>query len=332
MSAPNVKPVNVGTPNVKANVNASKAASGFGAKMKEFFSDEKKPMIIIIVVVLLLFVIVVLYIMFQMRGSGLKLKKLLANPVKTDSLSQPITISSADIPKLIVGREYSFSFWTYMENFTQEDGNMGKLVWFRGSSDSIGSANPIVFLDPKANKLNFAIKTQGTSIQFESDAEKNLNNIISNNYFLSNATNPQNMNQYVVISVDYVPLQRWVHFVLVIDNKLVTVYLDGEIYSVKSTDEFRSLKPPQLDANGVKIETNLIIDKTDGDIFVGRSAGISKGATLEGYVSRVQFANFALSINDVKKIYKDGPVGGSGSLGFGYGVRSPLYKLDANVQ
>jgi len=327
MSTPNVKPA---LPNVKP-ANVGTAATGIGAKMKGFLSDEKKPMIIIIVAVLLLFVIVVLYIMFQMRGSGLKLKKLLPNPVKTDSLSQPVTISSADIPKLIVGREYSFSFWTYMENFTQEDGNYGKLVFFRGSSDSIGSANPIVFLDPKSNKLYFAIKTQGTSIQFSSN-DNNLTDILSNNYFLSDAKTPANMNQYVIISVDYVPLQRWVHFVVVVDNKLVSIYLDGEIYSVKSTDEFRTMKPPQIDANGMKIETNLIVDKTDGDIYIGRSAGISKGATLEGYVSRVQFANFALSINDVKKIYKDGPVGGAGSLGFGYAVRNPIYKLDANVQ
>ena len=123
------------------------------------------------------------------------------------------------------------------------------------------------------------------------------------------------------MSIDYVPIQRWVHVVFTIDNKLLTVYLDGDVYSVKSVDEFRSLK---------NLASSLVVDKTNGDVFVGKNMSIANGNTVDGYLSNLEFYNYAMSIDDVKRAYYRGPYKKSWLSFVGlsdYGVRTPIYKL-----
>jgi hypothetical protein len=88
------------------------------------------------------------------------------------------------------------------------------------------------------------------------------------------------MNKHIIMPIDYVPLQRWVHVLFTVDNKLVTVYMDGEIYSVKSVDELKTAK---------QLPENLVFDKTTGSMFVGKNPLIGNGSTMTGYLSRLSF-------------------------------------------
>ena len=271
-----------------------------------------------------------------MKNGGLVGKKLMQSPVKLDGTTSVPSISGDNIPIPSVGREYSYSFWTYLENYTQTPGSQ-KMLWYRGESDDISSANPIVYLDSISNKMYFVIKTQNSVL---SSANVNYNSdvglIIPNNYFLNQKFNlSSDCNKHIILTVDYVPLQRWVNMTLIISDKLVTIYLDGEIYSVKSIDEFKNNKSNEFDVNGNKVDYNLIIDKTVGSIYIGKSPMASSNITINGYMSKMEFFNYAISSADVKSVYKDGPFpnGILAALGAGaYGVRSPVYKISDSVK
>jgi hypothetical protein len=281
--------------------------------------------------------------------------QLTSKPIKLDELTTPTEIASKEMPKPVVGREYSFSFWLYIDNFTQtftRDGNgkmipIDKLIFYRGSAGDISQANPVVFMDGLSNKLHIAIKTQEsslTSIPNRLDYNANLYNIKFMNYFMNpklkirDTSDPLQpaINKYVVLTVDYVPLQRWVNITFIIDNKLCTVFMDGEIYSVKSTEEFKAIREKELDLRGRPIDVNIIVDKTDGNLYIGKNA-VGGRTTVPGYLNRLQFFNYAMSVSEVKSVYESGPLGrklfggaksGGGGMSTVYGVRSPIYKVD----
>lgn len=312
--------------------------------------NSKMPLILVIVGVVLLFIVVIVYIMFTLKSSKLTGKQLTAKPIKLDELAAPLEIASSEMPKPVVGREYSYSFWLYLDSYPQTfnrngQGNLtpvDKLLFFRGTAGDVSTANPVVFMDGLSNKLFIAIKSQDstlTSLPNRVDYNTNLYNIRFMNYFLNSSlkiretSNPDQpaINKYLILTVDYIPLQRWVNISFIIDNKITTVFMDGEIYSVKSTEEFKTLREPERDVRNRPLDINLIVDKTDGNLYIGKNA-VGGKTTVPGYLSKLQFFNYAMSINEVKAVYESGPLGKTfGGVKIPYGIRSPVYKLDENI-
>jgi hypothetical protein len=322
----------------KAGNVATNAAKAGNAATNAATKNDKLPMIIIVVVTILLFLFVILYISYAMKSSNLKGKALMTAPIRVDKSDTPIQISNGDIPKPMVGREFTYAFWMYVENFTPEVSStaapMHKVVLFRGNVGSGASANPLILLDGQSNKLHIIIKTTESSIQ-STTVNANLDEILKNNYFISNKSiEDPTTNKHLILTIDYIPIQRWVNVAFVVDNKIVTVYLDGEIYSVKSTDEFKSARQPQVSRLGKTLNYNLIIEKTDGDVFIGKTV-VGAKRTFNGWMGKLEFFNYALTMDQVKKVYQTGPMprGLLAMLGLGqYGFRAPVYKLNQSVQ
>lgn len=317
---------------VNSAANASKAASSGIMSSVQGMMGDKAPIIILIAVVLLAFIAVVIYISFAMKDSNLKGKRLLTQPVKLDEIKTPVTVDAGDIPKSAVGREYTYSFWMYLESFDQTN-NTPQMLFYRGSKTTIGDANPIVMMDGNNNKLYFVVKTQGSSLTSTAgniNYDNNQGMILSRSYFNNKdfTLATPNVHKHVILSVDYVPLQRWVNVVVVVDNKIITIFMDGEIYSVKTVDEYKMTKQPEFDVRGNKIDYNLIIERTEGSVYVGR---FNSGKTPNAFLSNLEFYNYAISLNDVKKIYMGGPFSKNflNMIGISaYGMRSPIYKID----
>jgi hypothetical protein len=327
---------------VKNPLNAAKGLLKGDPKMQSYT--------IALIVVVLLFLVVILYILFMIKSPKLSGKELISKPLRLDQLANPKEISNSQMPLSVVGREYSYSFWVYVDSYDQTytttNGKMlpiDKLVFYRGTAGTVIGANPVVFMDGLSNKMHIAIKTQGSVPQSVAgvDYNANLYNIRSMNYFQNpqlklrdqSALQPA-INKYLLISIDYVPLQRWVHVSFVVDNKLLTIYMDGEIYSVKSTDEYKALREQELDLRGNPIDVNVIVDKTDGNLYVGKNS-VGNRNVMSGYLSRLQYYNFALPLTEVKRQYAQGPqktgLFGLGGMDWNYGIRSPVYKLDEQV-
>lgn len=313
-------------------VNSAKnSTSGFMSSINGMMGD-KAPIVILIAVVLLAFIAVIIYISFALKDSNLKGKRLLTQPVKLDEMRTPVAIDAGDIPKSAVGREYTYSFWYYLESFDQTN-NTPQMLFYRGSKTTLGDANPVVMMDGNNNKLYFVVKTQGSSLTSTStniNYDTNQGNILSRSYFNNKdfTLSTPNVHKHIIMSVDYIPLQRWVNIVVVIDNKILTVFMDGEIYSVKTIDEYKMTKQPEFDARGNKINYNLIVEKTEGSVYVGR---FNSGQTPNAFLSNLEFYNYAISLNDVKKIHMNGPFSRNflNMIGISaYGMRSPIYKID----
>jgi hypothetical protein len=315
--------------------NAAKnVANGTIASASALMKSDKMPLIVIIVMTVLIFIFVIVYISFAMKSSNLKGQVLLKDPVKINERDSPYQIANADIPKTESGREYSFGFWMYLENFARTiDGH--KLIMYRGNAGDASSANPLIMLDKYSNKMYIVIKTNESSIDY-SNVNENLDSILQNNYFMQKSIdfNNPNKNTHLICEVDYIPLQRWVYINIVVNNKYVTIYMDGNIYSTKSTDEFKAARQPVVDRLGKTVDYNVIIDKTDGDLFVGKGV-VGNKTTFDGYIAKVEFFNYALTMEQVKKAYESGPVpsGLLSKLGLSqYAFRSPVYRLNASIQ
>jgi hypothetical protein len=347
MSAPgtnirmaNVRPA-VGAPApVGATATGAQAMNSAKGKVTEAMSKGKEmiknawaskgAVMIFVLAVVLVFVIVIIYITVALKNSNLTGKVLTTKPIKLSDLSVPFEVSSSDIPKPAVGREYAYSFWIYTEAFEQSTN--GKLIFYRGTNNDMSTANPIVFMDKAENRMYICIKTQDNTLPLTSPVD--MTKIVSQNFFKNPTAKGNEVNKYIIMEVDYVPLQRWVNFIVIVDNKILTLFMDGEIYSVKSTDELKAQRKPDLDANGNPIPYSLIVDKTDNDIQIGKNS-INGKVTLNGYLSKLEFHNYAISINQVKSIYNAGPLskgGLLGNMGIQWGVRSPVYKLNESVE
>ena len=304
------------------DVNSGNKAGNFSSRIKEFVKANKF-LLIFIGVVLLIFITVIIYIYFAMRGTGLRAKTLTSDPIKLIQSNSPKTISNTTIPIPTLGKEYAYSFWVYLENYDQTVQNH-RMLWYRGNVNDISTANPIIYMDKQSNTMYLCVKTQSSTLSSSSvNYNQDVGQVVSENFFLNPAfTSPNNTNQYLIMTIDYVPLQRWVHVALIVDNQMLSVYLDGEIYSVKSADDFNAMN---------KLNYNLIIDKTDGDIYIGANPQNSQNMTINGYLSKLDFFSYAMSAQDVHKTYAAGPFSRNFmsmiGLGSAYGVRSPVYKI-----
>jgi hypothetical protein len=155
------------------------------------------------------------------------------------------------------------------------------------------------------------------------------------------------------ISIDYVPIQRWVHVAVVCNSNTfkttLYAYVDGELVKTVSHNEtfklvgYENKYDDREPGNCNTTETicyknddyktklnNLNLNMT-GYLYVGNSRDYSKGIGpgFYGLLSSFTSYNYELNQQDIYSIYNDGPITGFfAKLGLGsYGVRSPVYKL-----
>lgn len=127
------------------------------------------------------------------------------------------------------------------------------------------------------------------------------------------------------IVIPYIPLQRWVHVAIVVNENsnggTIVAYVDGDISKIVTTGEIRE--------NGTSLVLrNLELDKM-GDLYVGGSYDSLFGIGFSGLISKVTLYNYDLNDKDIYKDYNEGPLSGFlSSLGLSnYGLRSPIYKI-----
>jgi hypothetical protein len=276
-------------------------------KLKSRFSSAKSNTImisILIMIVVAVLAVVLVFIIKQFASSGLRLTNLTPNTVSlVQAGNLPITVPANKLPSTVRGQEFTFSFWLYL-NDVFETSTDHRVIFYRGMASGNMTtidthSNPIVMIDKANNVLYVALST---NIVPKSNALP-LNDIIK----LGNG--------FLVGRVDYIPLQRWVHFGVVIRDSSLTIYMDGDIYAVNTTNDI-------ITADGVRP----LIAGSSGDINIGNPAN-----TIKGYMSKLEFGNYALSDREMRKLYSSGPSPSSFMSYFGmgnYGIRSPIYSIN----
>lgn len=288
--------------------------------------------VVLVLITVLLFLGVIIYIVLKLKvGNKTKVKRTVYRDVLNVSKSTgPAVVSSADL--LVDTPNFTYSFWMYVDSHVQTPG-LNKLVFYRGEKDNIVSANPIIMMDEISNKMYIVLKTKDSRLEASSGVDyRNLKDIIERNYFLNKSFKfgDVNTNNHIIFEINSVPMSRWVHFAVSVSDNVVTIFVDGEIYAVKTVDDFTEIRSRQdKTIRGELRKYDLTIDKpSNGDLFIGKNDVIARGNSINGYLSKFDVFNHGLSLSDIQNIYLEGPVHQTwlDKWGLAYRLRSPVYK------
>ena len=306
--------------------------------------------------VLLLIIFVCIYIYIKLK-SNLKYYEVLSKPMYLNNLKNMTLTSDSSFPKAN-GTQYTYAFWVY-GNSIKPTTNY-KLLMRRED-------NPIVYMDPTQAKMYIRLKTTLANTQGASIG--NLDNLTTSSLVTWRDTNGtmsagtgaaefaemtthfvSDVCHYSQIIIPYVPMQRWVHYAIVVDGEYIIVYQDGEINNVLNLASDKSclkngaanneifegeaVKPEKKSSEGVVSTSTAIqnvggVSKTHGDLIIG--CGTSADSP-DAVISRVVFFNYTISMSDVAALYQKGPMPQSVLSALGipmYGVRSPFYRIDS---
>lgn len=291
---------------------------GLASKFEEVFTTSSKQTIIVVLVIaaLLILVMVVIYIVSLFNNSRLQSKELQTYLINlNDPKVVPFKIDAGAMSTVDVGKEFTYSFWLYLDGNYDVTTNH-KLIFQRGNSpeqQKVGnwskSSNPIIFMDKATNRMYVALSTSAVVLSSSSSG-------ITYNDILARDEQGRYKSGWLVSSIDYVPLQRWVNVMVVVKESAMFLYLDGDMYSAISVTDMPSTSRP-------------LIQGCSGDAYIGDSRSKTAAA-----MSKTQYFNYALTQREIKGIYSSGPYTQTllGYLGIGnYGMRSPVYEINADA-
>jgi hypothetical protein len=282
------------------------------AGLQRATSTASSSLYILVVVCLLCLIGVIIYVIFKINKYSLKTVSLLPETVmNANAMSGTfVTTPHARLPQLSQGNEYSISFWIYVDNIQDKPDNEHKLIMYQGNSNGYDNGTMFIYMDGNTNRMYVSARTNGADIQTNADTSRTskLVDIRSNPYFLH-------------ATVEYVPIQRWLHYAVTIKDATMTVFMDGELYSVATIYEM------QLRPNDIRP----VLLKPSGDVMTGSRAGI---IGISGYIARAEYMNYSMTLKQVKVKYEEGPYKRSMFRFFGIpniGMRSPFYfdNIDA---
>jgi hypothetical protein len=292
----------------------------------------------------IVFTVLIAYLLYTYLGSQLFAKiKSVVSDTKVPVIGTKSNKFNADLAKNANGSRKSFSFWIYINDINKYSGQYKSVCAVSSDGEKayiIENCSPFIFLD-KSNNSMFIRFTKLDDKEYNKKFDKNINGIKNLHAFLRTG-----------ISIDYIPLQRWVHIAIVCNSNTfkttLYAYVDGEL--AKTISDGDSFKLPgygndyndsanddtALTKLNTKYEKNLatlnnINLNMTGYLYVGNNRDFSTGVGpgFSGLLSSFTTFNYELNQQDIYNIYNDGPVTGFlAKIGLGsYGVRSPVYKL-----
>ena len=345
----------------KAVENVKETANKVTGWMKNFSSTNSGKVIVMLVLGIALAFLTGYILYYGINKTISNRQSYLFPETKVPILAtQETTLSADKVPASGNGKRSTLSFWIYIYDIQKYNGVM-RHVLHRGTEtgkDIDGGASPYIYLDAQTNKLYITYGAADTSKLFKngpggndySQATVSGTGITGSpiGAGASGATDPQKrayLNATRGITLDYIPLQRWVHVVVVVNEDVssggsITAYVDGEY--VKSVTSKTDLSTYNLGFGTATDGTSLLSGKavptfnvTDvdldkkGNFYVGGSTGSAVGAGFSGMVSMIQLFNYDLNANDVYSLYQKGPVDNMlAKVGLpAYGIQSPIYRI-----
>jgi hypothetical protein len=339
------------TPDTLSSSSAAASASATGSQSPVTGSRIAYLALIAAIVALACFVIA--YVLYRLINKKTKSKAgyLLPEskvPILGTELSK---LDGSKIPGSGNGVRRTIMFWIYIHDVDKFKGSMIRNVFYRGDRTHGGKMDPIahspsVWLDGELNKLHIRFAKNN-----ETQTEQKYRYIDSATTYSVADDQPAEKTRFDLathgITIDYIPIQRWVHVAVVVNEEVnggvMYAYLDGELVkSEQSGSVTDSFKMIQLDASGNPVANARPITKTIqrnysnlnldgvGDVYVGGSPAESNiGPGFSGLVSGIQFFNYDLNVSDIYNIYVQGPIDNlAAKLGLpAYGVRSPVYRI-----
>lgn len=258
--------------------------------------------ILVVMVLMLISIYAIVSVYKKYNETSLSTVTVLSKPSRIPDTSLSFISSEVKLPNNVNGKEYSYSFWVYIDAEQIEQTANNKFLMGRLNSNvNVSNGSPIFMLDKTMNKMHVYVKKTGDDVVAFDD--------IPDAYRESTLTIP------------YVPMQRWINIILVVDNNFLQLFMDGELRQVKDLTTF----------NALGNQTNVVASPI-GNLAVGSSGGVP---SFKGFISKVQVFNYAISIDHAKIIYQVGPLNKSVLSNIGipyYGIQNPFYRIDERMK
>lgn len=262
------------------------------------------------VLVLAVLVAVILYVVYKYRQSHLDSVVLVDSPLKLYGMTEPKKVKKSELASTSIGQEYSYSFWLYLVDYDETSSDHRMLFMRTGDQDDLSSANPIVFMDGRTNRLYVSVRTN------RSGSIDDLSDLVSDG-----KADPSS--NFLTGVVEYIPLQRWVNVVVVLQDNLMTLFLDGDMYSVRNVHDIWDRSTSQ---------NRPIMAASEGNVYIGPTS--QNSSNVRGFISGVKYFNYALMGDSISAIYRYGPELKTFMSRFAYsrkyGFQSPIYRLDSD--
>jgi hypothetical protein len=264
--------------------------------------DNNIVLVIMIVVTLCILTWVLIYFTRRIM-MGQQTHVLLSRDVIALNSANYTTISTSNMPDSVNGNTYTYLFWMKLQTFDQTSAH--KVLWFRsgGTNDAVGT--PVVMLDSSSNRMYVLLATNLTP------AGLTFSDIVG-----KRVTDLRNLLRYAVAVIDYVPMTRWTHIGIIVNDRYVQLTVDGNLYSSGTVDNY---------AASDDLTTRPMILPARGVLYIGGQP------TVQGSMTRVEFANYPMTVKEIHKIYEALPNGASALSMLGlpqYGLRNPIYRLN----
>jgi len=306
-----------GTPGTTLTDNTKDAVNN----IKDAFaniSSTNESILYLIIIVFLVAVIVAYFLYYVITDSILYQQK-----IDVEGTDVPIIcneLSEFKITKSLPnsnGIKRSYGFWIYINDIDKYRGEYRHIAHLGGNQlpGQIKNACPYIFLDKKDNKIYVRFAPKNDSIPPSNTLKDYTNN---KDPLLTDG------DIKCGITISYVPIQRWVHIVIVVSDVnggIVYTYIDGELTG-------------ELTEGATRLNLHeLGLENRADTLFVGGSISNSQvGASgFSGLISKFSLYNYDLNKNDIYKEYSKGPLNGIlTSMGIvSYGLRNPIYKLNS---
>jgi len=207
-------------------------------------------------IVLYAVILIILYLVWNYIFSDSTSKNLIT---MTEGTKQK-KITADSLPGNKGSNDFTYSFWIYINDWNYNYGSK-KTIIERTNGDNKG---PVIYLGEHKNDLHVQLTTYsetGGNVGEQND------NIVEN-----------------------IPVQKFTHLVVTINNSAVDIYLDGKLVKTEVLPN-----PPKID------------EVADQAIYVNKNKGFS------GYLAKLKYYSRALNPREVYEIYKEGY--GAGLLG-----------------
>jgi hypothetical protein len=214
--------------------------------------------------------------------------KLLIPYIHDASIDKLFTNSS--IPNSVSGNEYNINMWLYVNDYNYRH-QYDKCIIFKGSKTHISNSDTLNGIgDPKNNHGNPSIWLKGGENTLV--VLTGLDTLISKDNCGQDPESCEDNDgeDYVdTCEVKNFPLQRWVNVNVSLRNNVLDIFMDGTLKKSCILKGF-----PTTNA---------------GDLHVFKPGGgdDEEGPGFNGYISKLEYTNKALSTDEIMKRYSKGP-------------------------
>lgn len=307
---------------------ASKAVSDYTnqavGKLSELSSNPKVVAAIYAVAGLLIIAVLGMALYWLVNRTVNKRISYRFPETETPILGTEITTLYADkVPNTSNGKRQTVAFWVFLNDVSKYRGQY-RHIWHRGDrADNYEKASPSVYLDKESNKMHITFGTEKSNVFHPITLTTG-----------SDATDDQKyalLRKLRGITIDYIPLQRWVHVAVVVNEDVnggtITSYVDGELVSVAKSEDEAVMSVSSTDTQPVRLSIQNSNLNKKGNVYVGGSSTDPEiGPGFSGLVSRIVFFNYDLNSKDIYNEYLKGPVNPMAAK-IGYGVQAPIYRI-----